>query len=207
MWRNWAIGVTALAGLAALHWGMSVLGPWQIPGLGALKGSAPETWFARDSTTLAAGHPPDTTAGLPPLLPTTESPPDSALASQLGLDTVSVDTLDHNRLVNPLGAEGTPVLDAFFAALHAEQTAGRPPRIGFYGDSQIEGDRITQVIRYRLHRSLGGKGLGYIPFEEPATHHSLTRTTRGSWYHYTCHQNRYASNSVSYTHLTLPTKA
>jgi hypothetical protein len=119
---------------------------------------------------------------------------DSTITAQLGLDTVSVDTLNRNRLTNPLGPEGVPVLDAFFAALHADQIAGKPPRIGFYGDSQIEGDRITQVIRYRLHRSLGGKGLGYIPFEEPATHHSLTRTTRGSWYQYTCHQNRYTSN-------------
>lgn len=50
----------------------------------------------------------------------------------------------------------------FFEALASGQTAQHQVRIMHYGDSQIEGDRITSFLRLRLQARFGGSGIGLI---------------------------------------------
>lgn len=59
-------------------------------------------------------------------------------------------------------------LDEFFAALDA---AGETPvRVTHYGDSQIEIDRISCILRERLQEKFGGGGVGYIPLRKLGTY-------------------------------------
>jgi lysophospholipase L1-like esterase len=50
----------------------------------------------------------------------------------------------------------------FFESLAAIQSDDKSMRILHYGDSQIEGDRITDYLRQKLQAHFGGKGCGFI---------------------------------------------
>ena len=52
-------------------------------------------------------------------------------------------------------------LDPFFDALEAARE--RPVRIMHYGDSQLEGDRISSVLREAFQERFGGSGVGLAP--------------------------------------------
>lgn len=55
-------------------------------------------------------------------------------------------------------------LNLFLRALHKQaQQKNKKVRIGYFGDSMIEGDLITQTIRSILQNKFGGSGVGYIP--------------------------------------------
>ena len=54
------------------------------------------------------------------------------------------------------------VLDNFFASLQRE-ASNQLVRIVHYGDSQIEGDRMTEYLRNRLQKKFGGCGVGTVP--------------------------------------------
>ena len=54
------------------------------------------------------------------------------------------------------------VLDDFFASLNND-VEKELIRIVHYGDSQIEGDRITEYLRNRMQKRFGGCGVGMIP--------------------------------------------
>lgn len=56
-------------------------------------------------------------------------------------------------------------MDAFYAAL--DEAAGRVVRIGYFGDSYIEGDLLTQDLRDMLQRRYGGRGVGYVDISTP----------------------------------------
>jgi lysophospholipase L1-like esterase len=53
-------------------------------------------------------------------------------------------------------------LYGFFESLAAVQSDNKSIRILHYGDSQIEGDRITDYLRQKLQTHFGGKGCGFI---------------------------------------------
>ncbi len=53
-------------------------------------------------------------------------------------------------------------LSSFFNALTNGQTNKHQVRIMHYGDSQIEGDRITSFLRLRLQSRFGGSGVGLL---------------------------------------------
>lgn len=58
------------------------------------------------------------------------------------------------------GYESNLGMDRFYEALnHAKN---RPVRIGFFGDSFIEGDILTGWLRVMLQQEYGGKGVGYV---------------------------------------------
>ena len=50
----------------------------------------------------------------------------------------------------------------FFESLAAVQSDNKSIRILHYGDSQIEGDRITDYLRQKLQGHFGGRGCGFI---------------------------------------------
>lgn len=66
---------------------------------------------------------------------------------------------------------GNHGLSNFFSAL--DESSKNLIRIWYYGDSQIEGDRITKDVRQILQSYFGGSGLGYIPISNPASYTSL----------------------------------
>lgn len=59
-------------------------------------------------------------------------------------------------------------LGAFFASLTT--TADQTIHIWYYGDSQVEGDRITGELRQLLQARFSGNGAGYLPFSDPSTY-------------------------------------
>jgi hypothetical protein len=55
-----------------------------------------------------------------------------------------------------------------------------------YGDSQIEGDRMTSLIRYKLQRQFGGSGIGMQPPVQLYGYQlSLIHTASDNWKRYT----------------------
>lgn len=57
--------------------------------------------------------------------------------------------------------DSTEYLDPFFDALaHADQ---KRVRIVHYGDSQLEGDRMTCMLRQNFQENFGGRGIGLVP--------------------------------------------
>jgi hypothetical protein len=104
--------------------------------------------------------------------------------SRTRLDPDELDTLSRNVLET----WGNPAaLQPFFRALADSGLV----RIAHYGDSQIEGDRISQYVRAYLARRFGGGYLGTLPFLEEASHHSLARSHSSNWRKYTIFKNRY----------------
>jgi len=55
------------------------------------------------------------------------------------------------------------VLDNFFASLRELSGKNELIRILHYGDSQLEGDRISDYLRNRLQKRFGGCGIGLAP--------------------------------------------
>jgi len=70
------------------------------------------------------------------------------------------DSIRKKQLQMHYPKEGNKVLFPFFKAL--DNTSKNPIRILHYGDSQIEGDRITGYLRNKLQSQFGGSGPGLI---------------------------------------------
>ncbi len=66
--------------------------------------------------------------------------------------------------------------------LSAENRSVLPVRIVYFGDSQIENDRITSALRKTLQLEYAGKGSGFIPLDEYYnTQHQLLVETSKAW--------------------------
>ncbi len=77
--------------------------------------------------------------------------------------------------------EGRENLALFFNKIKSDSTA----RIMHYGDSQIEGDRITSYIRNKLQAKFGGTGLGLRPAVQPYDYiFSAVQTNSENWKRY-----------------------
>jgi len=74
--------------------------------------------------------------------------------------------------VNVSNTDSRAYLAAFYAALDSVRTM--PVRVVHYGDSQIEEDRITNVLRERWQKQYGGGGPGLLPLHQTVP----TRTIR-----------------------------
>ena len=66
--------------------------------------------------------------------------------------------------VNVSNTDSRAYLAAFYAALDSARTM--PVRVVHYGDSQIEEDRITNVLRERWQKAYGGGGVGLLPLHQ-----------------------------------------
>jgi lysophospholipase L1-like esterase len=106
------------------------------------------------------------------------------------------------RLQYPKGQTG---LQKFFAALYQlEKGERRKVRILHYGDSQIEGDRITSYIREKLQSEFGGRGPGMMPGKDFIPNMSIVQTNSETWVRHTAfgrrdtnmHTNRYGLRAV-----------
>ncbi|MBX2963362.1 MAG: hypothetical protein KF687_12675 [Cyclobacteriaceae bacterium] len=73
------------------------------------------------------------------------------------------------------------ILNGFFKTLDNIRVSKQPIHIVHYGDSQIEGDRITAYIRQKLQEQFGGKGPGWLPVKPLAYPRSLTIQHSDNW--------------------------
>ena len=71
----------------------------------------------------------------------------------------------------------------FVKKLH-EKLSQPSCRILHYGDSKLEGDRITAYLRNGLQTLYGGTGPGYFPIKMPYGQRSIIEQTSGNWYRY-----------------------
>lgn len=76
-------------------------------------------------------------------------------------------------------------LDALFTSLEEVKAKKTKARIMHYGDSQIEGDRITSVIRNEIQKEYGGLGPGLLPIVEGVQNASMIQTNSDNWNRYT----------------------
>ncbi|MBN2727926.1 MAG: hypothetical protein JXR53_01770 [Bacteroidales bacterium] len=96
---------------------------------------------------------------------------------------------------NPIISGKKTALDNFFRAL--QTTDSTLIRVGHYGDSQIEGDRITSLLRIMFQSKFGGNGVGYVPMEDVTSPISYSRISSGNWVRYTVFTNKSSHNLYS----------
>jgi hypothetical protein len=78
------------------------------------------------------------------------------------------------------------VMNSLFEALEeTKRTKKTKVRIMHFGDSQIEGDRITGIIRNEIQKEYGGVGPGLIPPVEGVANASIKQTNSDNWYRFT----------------------
>lgn len=73
-------------------------------------------------------------------------------------------------------------LKAFFESLGDSSKK----RIGYWGDSMIEGDLISQTLRRKLQRKFGGEGVGFVPIISYTAgfRRTITHKFGGGWKYY-----------------------
>ncbi len=76
---------------------------------------------------------------------------------------VRIDSISHRIQTLEGTKKGREKLFRFFAAAELARDSTEVIRIMHYGDSQIENDRMTALLRYRLQKVFGGSGCGLVP--------------------------------------------
>ena len=119
------------------------------------------------------------------------------LIDTLTIDSVIVDSIkiDFNRWVpdyvndslpDSIKINGANHLHSFFAKLESISSEDTEPiEIFHWGDSQIEGDRISGVLRSSWQKSWGGSGPGMLPAVQPIPALSVRQENYGNWSRYT----------------------
>jgi lysophospholipase L1-like esterase len=119
---------------------------------------------------------------------------DSLLQANAGVwDTLkaNADSLQQSvwKLQFPKGKKH--LLDKAFRAFDHAASSSKPVRIMHYGDSQIEGDRITSFLRNNLQKKFGGMGVGFVPVRQPYDFSfSIHQESSDNWLLYTLYGNR-----------------
>jgi lysophospholipase L1-like esterase len=78
---------------------------------------------------------------------------------------ISTDTLPQRYLIQY--GEADTALFALFRSLNALSYESKLIRVLHYGDSQLEGDRITSSLRQKIQGRFGGCGVGLVPLYDP----------------------------------------
>jgi lysophospholipase L1-like esterase/sulfur relay (sulfurtransferase) DsrF/TusC family protein len=118
------------------------------------------------------------------------------LAVQESNSTIDTTKADGDSLSNSLSHfqfsnNNHTILYPVFAALDNAINSSKPVRIIHYGDSQIEGDRITSYLRNRLQQKFGGFGVGLVPLEQMYDFgFSINQQNSNNWLRYTLYGNR-----------------
>ena len=98
------------------------------------------------------------------------------------LKEVFGDSLEARYRINFPEGQDT-LLYAFFRSL--KKTNTNLVRVLHYGDSQIEGDRITAPLRYKFQERFGGCGAGMLPLLDPLGNRtSIIEKSDPSWIRY-----------------------
>lgn len=98
------------------------------------------------------------------------------------LDAADIIISANEKILHPNDFENA--LEAFYLSLDGIKD-GKLVRVLHFGDSQIEGDRISGVLRDILQNKFGGCGVGYIPVSDPSySRKNVLRTSSGAWNKY-----------------------
>ncbi|NLA24495.1 MAG: hypothetical protein GX879_05970 [Bacteroidales bacterium] len=117
---------------------------------------------------------------------------DSLISVQFDIDEIEEDEelsfLDIDELKKMVTSlefpeENENALDVFFEKLNNIDDLGKL-RIMHYGDSQIEGDRITAFFRSRLQNKFGGYGMGLNTVGALYSQFSIVQTNSDNWKRY-----------------------
>jgi hypothetical protein len=103
-------------------------------------------------------------------------------------DTVRVTADSINQKIHMLEFSNNDhtILYSAFNAFDKAAFASKPVRVLHYGDSQIEGDRISSYLRNRLQEKFGGMGVGLVPVEQVYDFKfSINQSNTGNWLRYT----------------------
>lgn len=97
------------------------------------------------------------------------------------LSIFSADPDDSSRIQYP--SHNKKILHPFFAQLDSLKDGPRKQslRVIHYGDSQIEGDRISGYLRDRLQELFGGSGAGLVPAVQPIPARSVFQSASDNW--------------------------
>lgn len=107
----------------------------------------------------------------------TQKPNAEKKAQNLALDFSKIDTTTIQRITYP--KDNPDFINSLKRKLNSKYC-----RIIHYGDSQLEGDRITGYLRNRLQRMYGGSGPGFIPIKQVYHQISATVTHSDTWVRY-----------------------
>ncbi len=101
-------------------------------------------------------------------------------------DVVKIDTKIDNATILHLNESAKADLHRFFEKLGSARMNGEKVHILHYGDSQIEGDRMTNFIRERLQSQFGGYGSGLVPAINIYPTNTFVQSSSSNFYRYTC---------------------
>ena len=94
--------------------------------------------------------------------------------------------VDQIRQPLELPPGGINCLENLFASLVNPDELSKVVRIVHYGDSQIEADRISNYLRYKLQQQFGGSGPGLVPARTAYDYKSPVAVENiGDWKRYT----------------------
>ncbi len=118
---------------------------------------------------------------------------EDSLFSIVGIDTVALrDSLDRIakirwELVSGIQHSDSSInsLDKFYKSLIKLKAIGGTVRVMHYGDSQIEGDRMTRYIRNELQKEYGGTGPGFEPAFQVLRTGAIQQDQSDNWLRYT----------------------
>jgi lysophospholipase L1-like esterase len=99
------------------------------------------------------------------------------------INLVEISELKTRHLEFPDGRRS--VLYPFFRKLDSLAVVRKQVRILHYGDSQIEGDRITHLLRRKFQSQFGGSGPGIVPVVELYNSQAVKRSLSGNWQRFT----------------------
>lgn len=132
---------------------------------------------------------------------TVDSTLKSSITTTVLNDTVRVSESKVKSVVHKLQfpPDRPDLLEVFYEALRSE-ISKRNIRILHYGDSQIEGDRITGYLRHRFQGRFGGSGPGLLFCDKPiAEHATIIQTASSDWQRDNVMQKKDTlTNSISY---------
>lgn len=117
--------------------------------------------------------------------------------------SVSVKPKEQQRVVPvqmiEFGEEGYEQLERFNEHLHNVLASGEEVRILHFGDSQIEGDRISSYLRTRLQKEFGGAGVGLVsPVPPVYPPYGLTISPSRDWKFYSIMPANRRKKTLSY---------
>ena len=123
---------------------------------------------------------------------------EDSLLSMEGVDSVAirdslarVAKLRHERVMSIQHSDSTnSSLNSFYESLKRLHYEGGKIRILHYGDSQIEGDRMTRYIRNELQKAFGGIGPGLLPAYQVIPTSAARQNQSENWLRYTAYGNK-----------------
>lgn len=113
--------------------------------------------------------------------------------SVVQVDTIKADVDSLGKAIRRIEFSNNnhSLLYPVFRAFDNASSGDKPVRVIHYGDSQIEGDRITSYLRNRLQQKFGGMGVGLVPVEQVYDFKfSVNQKNSGHWRRYTLYGDR-----------------